>query len=242
MADEESEEARRLARMAIEQVAVVAKKGRPRVAHLSVLERVLRLRRRQERAQLTAAINIRNEKVRKYRKVLEASLAVKQHRRGPPWLQLALRFIEIGTLVEYPDLCWRMDFEGMTSRHRSALAFELSHIRAFGLAKAAGDRWRSVWLTAAAADWQEVARRNLLWRFPAAWLPRTWHKKDGLDGDELLAKWIAHAYPFVRAERNAPWLHLPEGHEEQDELWIPPRLRGHRLLQVPRRRSDRLID
>lgn len=241
MADEENEEARRLARTAVAEAARIAK-GHPRVRRLSTLERVLRARRRQERTLASAAANIKNEKVRKYGKVLEASAADRQFKRGIPWLQLVLRHMEVGEVVAAGALIERVNFFGFTSLHRTNMFFEMRHTRAFGLSKSAGEKYPTWWLTAKAAEWQEIARNNLLWRFPEAWSVRRWHKQDGLDGDELLAKWIAHAYPFVCEERNAPWLHLPEGHTEQDELWIPPRLRGHRLLQVPRRRSDRLID
>jgi hypothetical protein len=126
--------------------------------------------------------------------------------------------------------------------------FELQNMWTIGLVRT-GDRrvighgtGSVAWLTAEAAEWQEVARRNRLWRFQKAQIVVQWKKADDLDNSELLPRWLAHAYPLVAWQRASPWARLPAGYDEADDLWVPPRLGEHALLQAPRRRSDRTID
>jgi hypothetical protein len=245
MADEENEAAR-LAREALENLTRLPRRiNRVRQPRASMLERVLEAQRRRERHH--EAVERKAHKVRKYSKVLEASLAREQHARGVPWMQIILRDVEIGEASRYTELCERYR-DWATKSDISDLWYELQRMWKLGLVHtkklpaAQGPRAPEAWLTAEAAEWQEVARRNRLWRFQKAQIITLWKKADDLDNSELLPLWLAHAYPLVAWQRASPWARLPAGYDEADELWIPPRLREHALLQAPRRRSDRTID
>jgi len=245
MADEENE-ATRLAREALENLTRLPRRiNQVRQPRASMLERVLEAQRRRE--QHREVVERYAHKVRKYSKVLEASLARKQHARGVPWMQIILQDVEIGEALQYTTLCKRYH-EWATKSDLADMWFELQRMWTIGLVRT-GDRrvighgtGSVAWLTAEAAEWQQVARRNRLWRFQKAQIVTLWKKADDLDNSELLPLWLAHAYPLVAWQRASPWARLPAGYDEADDLWIPARLREHTLLQAPRRRSDRTID
>jgi hypothetical protein len=162
-------------------------------------------------------------------------------------MQIILQDVEIGEALRYTTLCKRYR-EWATEPDFAHLWYELQHMWKIGLVRT-GDRRAMghgtgsvAWLTAEAAEWQDVARRNRLWRFHKAQIVTLWKKADDLDNSELLPLWLAHAYPLVAWQRASPWARLPAGCDEADDLWVPARLREHALLQAPRRRSDRTID
>jgi hypothetical protein len=245
MAETEKEKAERLAAEALRKAALGrGKKGEA----LPQLERALRGVHARKKAEMFTARLIADKKGRVHPKVLDASMMVQQNAKGVPWLQLMLQCMEIGEVVPLAEIRDRL---GVGKEHTPAIEWTLR--QAFvpdligqgdnGIVRGIGPGAAPYWLTAEGARWREVAIRNRLWRLPRARTVVYWVRRDGLAGDDLLARWIASAYPLIRAERKAWWGQVPAGYVEQDEIWVPAFLRGHEYLRDRvMRRSDRNVD
>jgi hypothetical protein len=245
MAETEKEKAERLAAEALRKAALGrGKKGEA----LPQLERALRGVHARKKAELFKARLIADGKKRVHPKVLDASMMVQQNAKGAPWLQLILQRMELGEVVTLAELRDRL---GVGKEHTPAIEWTLRQAFVPDLIGQGGnDVVRGIgpgaapyWLTAEGARWREVATRNRLWRLPRARTVVYWVRRDGLSGDDLLARWIASAYPLIRAERKAWWGAVPAGYVEQDEIWIPAYLKTHEYLRDrAMRRSDRNVD
>jgi hypothetical protein len=245
MAETEKEKAERLAAEALRKAAL----GRGRKGEsLPQLERALRGVHARKKAELFTARLIADKKGRVHPKVLDASMMAQQNAKGVPWLQLMLQRMELGEVVPLAELRDRL---GVGKEHTLAIRWTLR--QAFvpdligqgdnDVVRGIGPGVVPYWLTAEGARWREVATRNRLWRLPRARTVVYWVRRDGLSGDDLLARWIASAYPLIRAERKAWWGAVPPGYVEQDEIWIPSYLKTHEYLRDRvMRRSDRNVD